>query len=76
MYNGIFSEEKQHGGNLGKYPEFYMGYIDKTWYVGSSALKYYLCVLSFSMCILKSSFAYSLKGSPCCIFCEYSERVS
>ena len=34
-----------------------MGYSDKTWYVGSSGLKYYPCVL-LSMCILSTSFAY------------------
>ena len=44
--------------NKGKYPEFYMGYSDETWYVGSSALKYYPCVLLLSMRILSTSFAY------------------
>ena len=29
-----------------KYPEFYMGYIDETWYVGSDGHKYYPCGLS------------------------------
>ena len=28
-----------------KYPEFCMGYIDKTWYVGSDGHKYYPCGL-------------------------------
>ena len=26
-----------------KYPEFCMGYIDETWYVGSDGHKYYPC---------------------------------
>ena len=29
-----------------KYPEFCMGYIDETWYVGSDGHKYYSCRLS------------------------------
>ena len=29
-----------------KYPQFCMGYIDKTWYVGSDGHKYYPCGLS------------------------------
>ena len=29
-----------------KYPEFYMGYTDETWYVGSDGHKYYPCGLS------------------------------
>ena len=29
-----------------KYPEFCMGYIDETWYVGSDGHKYYPCGLS------------------------------
>ena len=29
-----------------KYPEFYMGYIDETWYVGSDGHKYFPCGLS------------------------------
>ena len=29
-----------------KYPDFCMGYIDETWYVGSDGHKYYLCGLS------------------------------
>ena len=29
-----------------KYPEYCMGYIDETWYVGSDGHKYYPCVLS------------------------------
>ena len=28
-----------------KYPEFCMGYIDETWYVGSDGHKYYPCGL-------------------------------
>ena len=28
------------------YPEFCMGYIDETWYVGSGGHKYYPCGLS------------------------------
>ena len=35
-----------------------MGYSDKTWYVGSSALKYYPCVLLLLMCKLITSFVY------------------
>ena len=35
-----------------------MGYNDKTWYVGSSRLKYYSYVLLFMMCILSISVAY------------------
>ena len=31
--------------NKGKYSEFCMGYIDKTWYVGSGWQKYYPCGL-------------------------------
>ena len=27
--------------NKGKYPEFWMGYSDKTWYVGSDGHKYH-----------------------------------
>ena len=44
--------------NKGKYPEFYMGYSDETWYTGRSALKYYPCVLLLSMCLLITSFTY------------------
>ena len=29
-----------------KYPEFCMGYIDETWYMGSDGHKYYSCGLS------------------------------
>ena len=29
-----------------KYPEFWMSYIDETWYVGSDGHKYYPCGLS------------------------------
>ena len=32
--------------NKVKYPEFCMGYIDETWYVGSDGHKYYPCGLS------------------------------
>ena len=33
-----------------KYPEFYMGYIDETWYVGSDGHKYYTCGLVVTNC--------------------------
>ena len=62
--------------NKGKYPEFYVGYSDETWYVSRNALKYYQCVVLLSMRILSTSFAYSAKGGPPCLFCEYSKRVS
>ena len=42
----------------GKYQEFCMGYSDKTWYVGSSGLKCYSCVLLLWMRILSTSYAY------------------
>ena len=30
----------------GRYPEFFMGYFDESWYIGSGGHKYYLCGLS------------------------------
>ena len=30
----------------GRYPEFFMGYCDESWYIGSGGHKYYLCGLS------------------------------
>ena len=42
-----------------KYPEFCMGYIDETWYVGTDGHKYYSCRLSSpNGHIFNFSFAY------------------
>ena len=62
--------------NKVKYSEFSMGYSDETFNVGSNTLKYYPCVPLLLMLILSTSFAYSPKSGPRCIFSEYSERVS
>ena len=47
--------------NKVRYLEFYMGYSNETWYVGGSALKYYLNVLLLLICIIGTAFAYSPK---------------
>ena len=48
--------------NKSKYPAFYMGCNDETWYVGSRALTCFLRVLLLlMMCILNTSFLYSQK---------------
>ena len=47
-----------------------MGYNDKTWYVGRSALKYYPCLCSVveaHVIKVPHKFANSHKGSPCCV---------
>ena len=67
-----------------------MGYSDKTRYVGSGGYKNNPCVpviskwayliphlhFCYKKANLQSTSLHSPKGSPRCVFCEYSERVS
>ena len=46
IFNTSFAYLFWLANNKNKYPEFCMGYIDETWYVGSDRHKYYPCGLS------------------------------